>query len=261
MNFKITINPLFIIQGIMCYMFGFFDIWCFFMVCSFVSEMGQALITRDNTFMKLCVHFTPIGIKVEDILPTFHNKLYYHFVGSIIDGLIVVICFGFEYYNCLSYAFILAFFRLFPLLPFEGGKLILNMAGRWFGTLKIATIFTKIGLGFGYGVCIFGFVASYMFVEGLLFLTIGGYLIYSNKNILYPITKKLYTGLASITEKPIKEIEVNGTETPMELSFYLNPHEETLFFAKGKRGVSQQKVVVGILEKEDASWLWKSNII
>lgn len=255
-NFKITINPLFLMEGIICFLLGFGDIWVFCVGCSLFIELGQAYFTINSEITKFCIHFTPISIKVEDVLPVFSKKLYRHFIGTGISLLVSFLCLGLELYNYASCAFVLAFVRMFPLLPFEGGKLLLNALGNWFGTIKVATLLTKIGAGCGYGIFIFGVMITGSYEMGWICFPIGAYLVYCNNKILYPITKKLYQGLAVTGEKPIKEVTVRGTETPVELSFYLNPYEEIFFYAKGMRGVSQQKVIVGILEKEDASWLW-----
>lgn len=261
MKSKITINPLFLIQGIGCYIFNIFDLWLFSMFCSFVSEFGQTMLCRDQDFDRFCIHFTPIAVKVEDVLPTFYPKLQYHLIGSAIAIFIAITMFAFDFNVYCKCSMFVALFRLLPILPLQGGKFMLDVLGRCFGTLKVAVILTKIGLGFGYGVCIFSVFISFAFDFLILLLPIGGYLIFANKKMLYPIIRRLYDGLAIHCEKPLKEVNVNGDESPQELSFYLTPFYETIFFAKDKRGVSEQKVIVGLLEEKDASWLWKAKKI
>lgn len=261
-NLKVTVNPLFLIEGIICITLGVADLWLFMVMCSLCCEMVQALCIRTIEMTRMCVHFTPIVVKVEDVLPVFVDKMYKHFIGTGVAVFIGIMCFGFELNVYSKCAFAVAFVRLIPLLPFEGGKLVLDLIGKCFGTIKVASILTKIGMGYGYGLILFAMFTSLSFGGYfILFLPIGGYIVYSNKKILYPITKKMYQGLIMNGEKPVKEIIVKGTETPTQLSLYLNPYEEIFFSAKGKRAVSQQKVVVGVLENEGAEWLWKTAII
>lgn len=288
---KITINPFFIMEGLTFYLLESFDIWCLLMFISFLQEGGQAYFSKyyilsDEPIVneKLYIIFTPLGIRVESKIFEFNNNLLLHFIGSFIGVLSAIIFLAFEFKLGAITAFTMATLRILPILPFEGGKITINFLSKHIGTLRISTCLIKIGVGIGYGFVIFGITiilytllllstsqffimtneiwkyTNFYILLGMLFSIIGGYLIYINKKYLYPITKILFQGLASKGIKPIKGVSVKGTETPIELSFYINPFEEIFFFPKNKsikcKGVSQQKVIVGILDNQGADWLW-----
>lgn len=288
---KITINPFFIMEGLTFYLLRGFEIWFLLMFCSFLQEGGQAYFSKyyilsDEPMVneKLCIHFTPLGIRVESNFFEFNDKIFLHFIGTFIGLLVAITFLAFEFKLGAITAFTMAILRILPILPFEGGKITINFLSKHLGTLRISTCLIKIGVGIGYGFIIFGVtiilytllllitsnffvvtseilkVTNFFILIGALFSIIGGYLVYVNKKSLYPITKRLFQGLASKGSKPIKGIKVNGTETPIELSFYINPFEEIFFFPKNKnskcKGVSQQKVIAGILDNQGADWLW-----
>ncbi|MFI3175746.1 MAG: hypothetical protein R3Y53_11240 [Bacillota bacterium] len=239
-------------------------IFVFWVCCNICCELGQAIFMMYRSekngyalnFTKL--HFTPIGVRMDGRLPQFSKKAYEHVFGTLIGFLLAVWWFAWEERGFAYVSLAVAVVRLLPILPFEGGKIIMILGGKLKGTVHVAIVLTKIGIGCGYAICIFGAVLSVFSPIGFFILLWGVYLLHYNQKALSPLTKTVYENLVISGDKPFREIVVRGDESPFELSFYLNPYEEIIFSAKGKQGVSQQKVIVGLLEEKDAEWLWQS---
>ncbi len=263
---KVVLHPLFILEGIMAIVFDVKLIFVLWVCCSICCELGQAIFMmyraekKGEYIVYTKLHFTPIGVRMDGRLPQFSKKAYDHLFGSLVGILLAVGWFAWEETGFSFVSFVVALLRLCPILPFEGGKIIMILGGLWKGTVHTAIVLTKIGVGCGYAFCMFGGAMLFFSPIGLFILLWGVYLLNYNKKALYPLTKSIYEDLVVRGDKPFREIVVRGDESPFELSFYLNPHEEVIFSAKGKLGVSQQKVIVGLLEEKDAAWLWRTNI-
>ena len=257
---KVNIHPLVIVEGILFFSMNQGKLFLFIMVCCFIQEAGQALILRRYGRKMNRIVFSPLGIRIEgnhmEIIE-FSKKIKLHFMGTIVGIGSSIILFAFEEQFMAFLCIMLGVLRLIPILPLEGGRLYLEVAGRYWGTLKVASNMTRVGIGCGYGICIFGIGIGILFPIGMLYLPIGLYLIYANKREFYAITRKLYTGLIIKGDKPLKEVIVEGKESPLELCGYLNPEQEIFFSVQGNEGVSQQRVMIALLEKKDREWLWK----
>lgn len=261
---KMVFHSLFILQGIFSIIFDVKMIFVFWVCCNICCELGQAIFMihrsekKGDSMQFTKLHFTPVGVRMDGRLPQFSKNAYEHLFGTLIGLFLAVGWFAWEETGFACVAFAVAMVRLLPILPFEGGKIIMIFGEKIKGTVHTAIFLTKIGMGCGYAVCIFGAILSAFSPIGLFILLWGGYLLSYNQKALSPLTKTIYENLAIRGDKPFREINVRGDESPFELSFYLNPHEEIIFSAKGKQGVSQQKVIVGLLEEKDADWLWQS---
>jgi Zn-dependent protease len=256
---QIKIHPLFLLLGVALFIFGKVTLFRDMLFCWVVQEGGYAFFCIHKGLNVRWWLFTPLGIRVDfmNTLISFEEKVILHFMGSGIGILLSIVLFALEQRNFAFLSFLLAVARLFPVLPLEGGRIWLEILGKWKGTLRAASWLTKVGCGVGYGLCIFGVVLSIIIPYAFLFLPFGLYIIYANKREFLQIAKNLYASMLESAEKPLREVVVSGNETPLELALYLNPYEDTFFFQKDESGVSQERVMLALFLGKDKRWVWK----
>lgn len=257
---KIKIHPLFIFLGVTLVFFREDALLWDMLFCWTIQEGGYALFCVKKGFSVRHWLFTPLGIRVDfkgSGFISFEEKVLFHFIGSGIGILLSIAMFALEQKNLALVSLLLAGGRLLPFLPLEGGRIWLEILGKWKGTLRAASWLTKAGCGVGYGFCIMGVTFSVILPCTFFFLPVGLYLIYVNKHEFLQIAKKLYFGMLNDTEKPLREVIVTGEETPFELALYLNPYENTFFYRKNENGVSQERVMLALFTGKDENWVWK----
>lgn len=256
---QIKIHPLFILLLATLFYFREAALFGDMLFCWGIQEGGYAFFCARKG---MCVRrwlFTPLGIRADfkEAALSFEEKIKLHFIGSVIGIVLSVVMFALEQKSFAMVSLLLAGVRLLPILPLEGGRVWLEILGKWKGTLRAAGWLTKAGCGVGYGLCFFGIIFSILLPGGFLFLPIGLYLIYANEHEFLQIAKNLYYGMLENTEKPLREVNVSGKETPLELAFYLNPYEDVFFFQKDESGVSQERVMLALFMGKDSQWVWK----
>lgn len=256
---QIKIHPLFLLLGAALFVFGKATLFRDMLFSWMIQEGGYAFFCMRKGLNVRWWLFTPLGIRADlmNMNISFEEKVMLHFMGSGIGILLSVVLFALEQRSFAFLSFLLAGGRLFPLLPLEGGRIWLEILGKWKGTLRAAGWLTKVGCGVGYGICIFGVIFSILLPHAFLFLPIGLYMVYANKHEFLQIARNLYFSMLEKAEKPLREVTVSGSETPLELALYLNPYEDTFFFQKNQSGVSQERVMLALFWGKDTRWVWK----
>lgn len=257
---KIKVHPLFLLLGATMFYFKAGELFWDMLLCWSIQEGGYAFVCFKKGFRLRHCLFTPLGVRGDfkgaGYIP-FEEKISLHFIGSGIGILLSIVLFALEFRGTALLSLILAGVRLLPFLPLEGGRIWLEILGKWKGTLRAAGWLTKAGSGIGYGLCIMGVIFSVVLPLAFLFLPIGLYLIYVNKHEFLHIAKNLYYGILEDWEKPLREVIVSGEETPLELALHLNPYEDTFFFRTSQGGVSQERVMLALVAGKDCQWIWK----
>lgn len=257
---KLKVHPLFILLGVTFYFFKGGSLFWDMLFCWGVQEGGYALLCVKKGFKVQHWLLTPLGVRADfknTVFIPFEEKISTHFMGSIMGIFLSIILFALEQRDFAQLSLLLAAVRLFPFLPLEGGRIWLEILGKWKGTLRAASWITKAGCGVGYGLCILGVICSVLFPWAFFFLPVGLYMIYVNKHEFLQIAKNLYFGMFDDTVKPLREVIVSGEETPLELALYLNPYEDIFFFRTSQSGVSQERVMLALFTGKDCRWVWK----
>ena len=256
---KVKFHPLFLLFASILFYFGMGALFWDMLFCWAIQEGGYAIFSRRKGLRVRYWLFTPLGIRAdfESANIAFDKRLRLHFIGSVLGILLSIILFGFEKKNVAVLSLLRAGLRLLPFLPLEGGRIWLEILGKWKGTLRAASWLTKAGYGVGYGLCVFGVLFSIIEPCAFLILPVGLYLIYVNRHEFLQIAKNLYTGMLNDTEKPLREVIVSGKETPFELALHMNPYEDIYFFRENQGGVSQERVMLALFTEKDSQWVWK----
>ncbi|WP_312047814.1 hypothetical protein [Anaerotignum sp.] len=256
---KLKFHPLFLLLAASLYYYGMGTLFWDMLFCWAVQEVGYAFFCRRKGLRVRHWLFTPLGIRAHFASTNiaFEIKLRLHFIGSGIGIILSVVLFGLEQKNFAVLSLLLAGIRLLPFLPLEGGRIWLEILGKWKGTLRAASWLTKAGYGIGYGLCVFGVLFSIIEPCAFLILPVGLYLIYVNRHEFIQIAKNLYSGMLIDKEKPLREVIVSGKETPFELALHMNPYEDIYFFRENQGGVSQERVMLALFTEKDSQWVWK----
>lgn len=256
---KLKFHPLFLLLAASLYYYGMGALFWDMLFCWAVQEVGYAFFCRRKGLRVRHWLFTPLGIRAHFASTNiaFEIKLRLHFIGSGIGIILSVVLFGLEQKNFAVLSLLLAGIRLLPFLPLEGGRIWLEILGKWKGTLRAASWLTKAGYGIGYGLCVFGVLFSIIEPCAFLILPVGLYLIYVNRHEFLQIAKNLYSGMLIDKEKPLREVIVSGKETPFELALHMNPYEDIYFFRENQGGVSQERVMLALFTEKDSQWVWK----
>lgn len=253
------IHPLFLLFGAVFFFLRISALLWDMLFCWTIQEVGYAFFCKRKGMSVRHWLFTPLGVRADFIntSSSFEEKLRLHFIGSCIGILLSIALFALEQKSLALTSLLLAGMRLLPLLPMEGGRIWLEILGKWKGTLWAAGWLTKIGCGIGYGLCVFGAVFSIILPQAFLFLPVGLYLIYANRHEFLQIARNLYFGMLKDAEKPLREVIVSGKESPLELALYLNPYEEIYFFRENESGVSQERIMLALFTGKDKNWVWE----
>lgn len=257
---RIKVHPLFLFLGATLFYFKAGALLWDMLFCWAVQEGGYAVFCGKKGFKVRHWLFTPLGIRADfkgTTFISFEEKISMHFIGSVVGILLSIVMFALEQRNFAQLSLLLAGVRLFPFLPLDGGRIWLEILGKWKGTLRAASWITKAGCGVGYGLCSMGVAFSVLVPSAFFFLPIGLYLIYVNKREFLQIAKDLYVGMFDDTVKPLREVIVSGEETPLELALHLNPYEDIFFFRTSQSGVSQERVMLALFTGKDCQWVWK----
>ncbi|MEA5058318.1 MAG: hypothetical protein VB047_12285 [Anaerotignum propionicum] len=256
---KVKLHPLFLLLVTILFYFGMGTLFWDMLFCWAIQEGGYVIFTRRKGLSVRYWLFTPLGIRADFVSAniTFDKRLRLHFIGSVFGILLSIVLFGLEQKNVAVLSLLLAGLRLLPFLPLEGGRIWLEILGKWKGTLRAASWLTKAGYGVGYGLCVFGVLFSIIEPSAFLILPVGLYLIYVNRHEFLQIAKNLYTGMLNDAEKPLREVIVSGKETPFELALHMNPYEDIYFFRENLGGVSQERVMLALFTEKDSQWVWK----
>ncbi|HBF66089.1 MAG TPA: hypothetical protein DDW34_10480 [Clostridium sp.] len=256
---KVKFHPLFLLLVTILFYFGMGTLFWDMLFCWAIQEGGYVIFTRRKGLSVRYWLFTPLGIRAHFVSAniTFDKRLRLHFIGSVFGILLSIVLFGLEQKNVAVLSLLLAGLRLLPFLPLEGGRIWLEILGKWKGTLRAASWLTKAGYGVGYGLCVFGVLFSIIEPSAFLILPVGLYLIYVNRHEFLQIAKNLYTGMLNDAEKPLREVIVSGKETPFELALHMNPYEDIYFFRENLGGVSQERVMLALFTEKDSQWVWK----
>ncbi|WP_352400241.1 hypothetical protein [Anaerotignum sp.] len=257
---KIKIHPLFLLFGATLFYFKAGGLFWDMLFCWTIQEIGYAIFCCKKGLTVRHWLVTPLGLRgdyVRSEFMPFEQKISIHFIGSGIGILLSVVLFALELRDFARVSLLLAGVRLFPFLPLEGGRIWLEILGKWKGTLRAASWLTKAGCGVGYGLCFIGILFSILFPIAFVAVPVGLYLIYVNKHEFLQIAKDLYFGMLDDTVKPIREVIVTGEETPLELACHLNPYEDIFFFRSNHSGVSQERVMLAVFTGKDRNWIWK----
>lgn len=256
---KVKFHPLFLLLTTIFFYFGMGTLFWDMLFCWAIQEGGYVIFTMRKGLRVRHWLFTPLGIRADFVSANiaFEKRLRLHFIGSFIGILLSIILFGLEQKNVAVLSLLLAGLRLLPFLPLEGGRIWLEILGKWKGTLRVASWLTKAGYGVGYGLCVFGVIFSIIEPWAFLSLPVGLYLIYVNRHEFLQIAKNLYTGMLKDAEKPLREVIVSGKETPFELALHMNPYEDIYFFRENQGGVSQERVMLALFTEKDSQWVWK----
>lgn len=256
---KVKFHPLFLLLVTILFYFGMGTLFWDMLFCWAIQEGGYVIFTRRNGLSVRYWLFTPLGIRADFVSANiaFDKRLRLHFIGSVFGILLSIVLFGLEQKNVAVLSLLLAGLRLLPFLPLEGGRIWLEILGKWKGTLRAASWLTKAGYGVGYGLCVFGVLFSIIEPSAFLILPVGLYLIYVNRHEFLQIAKNLYTGMLNDAEKPLREVIVSGKETPFELALHMNPYEDIYFFRENLGGVSQERVMLALFTEKDSQWVWK----
>ncbi|WP_312071961.1 hypothetical protein [Anaerotignum propionicum] len=256
---KVKFHPLFLLLVTILFYFGMGTLFWDMLFCWAIQEGGYVIFTRRKGLSVRYWLFTPLGIRADFVSAniTFDKRLRLHFIGSVFGILLSIVLFGLEQKNVAVLSLLLAGLRLLPFLPLEGGRIWLEILGKWKGTLRAASWLTKAGYGVGYGLCVFGVLFSIIEPSAFLILPVGLYLIYVNRHEFLQIAKNLYTGMLNDAEKPLREVIVSGKETPFELALHMNPYEDIYFFRENLGGVSQERVMLALFTEKDSQWVWK----
>lgn len=257
---RIKLHPLFLLWGATFYWTGSVHLLWEILLCWGIQEGGQALFSRACGMSLQRVLFTPVGIRieVEEEGASFETGLLLRLVGSIVGIFLSVCFFALEYRAAAMLSLLLAAFRLLPILPLAGGRLWLDLLGRWKGTLRAAAWLTKMGMGLGWGITAFGILYAVLYPRAYFFICTGLYFLYANKREFTYIARRLYLGMLHETEKPLKAVQVSGKESPLQLALLLNPFEEIFFLRQDAGGVSQERVMLALFSGKDARWLWRT---
>jgi Zn-dependent protease len=256
---KVKFHPLFLLLVTILFYFGMGTLFWDMLFCWAIQEGGYVIFTRRKGLSVRYWLFTPLGIRADFVSANiaFDKRLRLHFIGSIFGILLSIVLFGLEQKNVAILSLLLAGLRLLPFLPLEGGRIWMEILGKWKGTLRAASWLTKAGYGVGYGLCVFGVLFSIIEPSAFLILPVGLYLIYVNRHEFLQIAKNLYTGMLNDVEKPLREVIVSGKETPFELALHMNPYEDIYFFRENQGGVSQERVMLALFTEKDSQWVWK----
>ena len=256
---KIKIHPLFLLFTAILFYFRMGILFWDMLFCWAVQEGGYAFFCMRKGFRIRHWLFTPLGIRVDfmNSCIAFEEKLKLHFIGSCIGIFCSVVLFALEERTFAMVSIVLAGTRLLPLLPFEGGRIWLEILGKWKGTLRVASWLTKAGCGVGYGLCIFGMIFFIILPCAFLILPVGLYLVYANQHEFLQIARDLYAGMLIDTERPLREVNVSGKETPFELALHMNPYEDIYFYRGNNGGVSQERVMLALFMEKDSHWVWE----
>jgi stage IV sporulation protein FB len=112
------------------------------------------------------------------------------------------------------YNFVLGVFNLTPVLPLDGGRIMLQFIGNRIGMLRANRIISQLGIFIGYTYILLGFVQVILFPYNITLLCAGIYIRKKNKNIAPELAAAFHLALDGKNSPnrtrtlPIKDIPI-----------------------------------------------------
>ncbi len=230
-----------------------------------VHELGHCLTALAFGAKLKQIFITPIGEKaiIENMDSLSYGKRQLILLSGPLISLIMACIYWFieNRYDYAGFHLLIAGFNLLPFLPMDGGNLLLNCAGKTWGTVKVAGYMIKVSKGFGYFLIFLGILQAIFSPFNLSLLFIGIYICSMNKKeylyIIYQSYKNLLfqpKGILPVCHKLVGEdIRLGDLVATLNTDYYFIFYREKDGNIEWK---TQRQVMMALMEKGTDGTVW-----
>ena len=236
MTFKIKFKPSFFVLAAFSFIMGAEKYFITVLVLTALHELCHVFAAGLWGLKTKSITITPIGMYSEiDGLNGLHisKRMFIAIAGPLFNLFLCLFCTG----TARNINLVLALFNLLPIYPLDGGKLLCDAVGYFFGTMRGNSFSVRVGRLLSVSVISAGVLQLVLYPPNISLLCLGIYLYKHNKLCMVRLTYDLLNTLLYKKNDrilPVRQISV-GEETDIKTVFgRLDNDHFTMVHIRGK---------------------------